>query len=125
MENTVGQRVRIVRESNELSLRAFAKEIKVSDTTLRKIENDENKPSFDTIMSIVQTFLINVKWLMIGDGPMNYDPNAVSMVAEGEEAYIPDAKLSMVKWMQKIEDELKDIRKSIHPRYTKKTTLQK
>lgn len=125
MENTVGQRVRIVRKTNDLSLRAFAKEIKVSDTTLRKIENDENKPSFDTIMSIVQTFLINVKWLMVGDGPMNYNPNEVSMVKEDEQAYIPDAKLSMVKWMQKIEDELKDIRESIHPRYTKKTTLQK
>lgn len=63
--NTIGERIKILRKSKELSQVEFAEAIGISQGTLSDIENDRCKPSIDTIISIHNAFNCSFNWLLI------------------------------------------------------------
>lgn len=63
-------RVRQLRERLELSQKALADQIGISDAALSKIESGVNNPARSTLMSIARVFNVSLHWLETGEGEM-------------------------------------------------------
>lgn len=65
--STLGERIRIIRKTNQLSQKQFANIIGVSQGTLSELEKDKYKPSIDIIIGIQHNFKVELEWLVIGN----------------------------------------------------------
>lgn len=68
--NSLGERIKKLRIVLCLSQREFGKRIGIVKTAVSKIENGENSPREQTIMSICRVFDVNESWLKDGIGDM-------------------------------------------------------
>lgn len=88
----MNERIKMIREANELNTRDFAKKIGITSSSVSKLESGENKPSERTIMLICDRFKINRDWLVNGIGDMSYEPTTddqiVDEVLDGEDEFI-------------------------------------
>jgi len=66
----VGKRIRLIRLSQNKSIRKFAKELNVSQGTLCEIENGKAAPSYKVLYLMGKKYGINLNWLVNGDGEM-------------------------------------------------------
>lgn len=66
------KRISKVIEKEGLNPTSFSKKIGVSDQVIRNIvTNERNKPGFDVLVAIIQTFdWLNSEWLITGKGEM-------------------------------------------------------
>lgn len=74
---TVGERVKFLRSSMDLSQKVFGEKISISAPSVARIESGENNPSERTIRLICQEFGVSYAWLKDGVGDM--------LVEEGED----------------------------------------
>lgn len=63
-------RIKSIRNSNNMSQSDFAKRLSVSRSAICKMESGENSPSEQTINLICREFSINETWLRTGEGEM-------------------------------------------------------
>lgn len=68
MPDTIGIRIKKLREIKKLKQKEFAKIIDVSQGTLSDIENGKFTPSVDTIISVSRYMNVSTDWLLKGDG---------------------------------------------------------
>ena len=61
---SIGERVRLIRHTNEMSQIAFGKTIGKSQAEVSKIENGEYEPSAKTIRRICKTYNVSADWLL-------------------------------------------------------------
>ena len=74
MENCINERIKLIVEYIGKPINSIAKEIGVSQPTLKACVDGSNKPSFDTIQKILSTYTdINPTWLVVGEGKMLLD----------------------------------------------------
>lgn len=67
VQETINDRIRYIIEKEGHTVSSFAKKIDVGDQTVRSITKDRNKPSYDIIVKILESFeWINAKWLVMG-----------------------------------------------------------
>lgn len=64
---SIGQRIKDLRKSNNLTQKEFAKIINLSQGRLSELEQNKTKPSSDTLISICQHFKISINWLLTGE----------------------------------------------------------
>lgn len=74
----ISERIKTVRGS--LSRAAFAKKIKITESTLRNYESGLSLPNSDTIAIICETCDTDPEWLILGTGSMH--PNDTSAVQQ-------------------------------------------
>ncbi|MED4585817.1 helix-turn-helix transcriptional regulator [Brevibacillus choshinensis] len=67
MDTIVG-RVRHIRKFYKLNQQMFSKAINISQGRLSEIEKNICKPSAETLISLSQTFNVNLNWLLLGKG---------------------------------------------------------
>ncbi len=67
---TIGDRIKIIRESEKKNQRDFASSIKISQPTLAMFENGQREPKDIHIEQICLKFGVNEKWLRTGEGDM-------------------------------------------------------
>lgn len=67
----MNNRIRTIRQSANMSMRAFGDRIGVSSAAVSKIETGVNAPSEQTIRAICNEFNINREWLEFGVGEMS------------------------------------------------------
>jgi len=95
----LGTRLRQWRKTLPLKSYELAKLIKISQGSLSDIENNKSLPSADTIAKLYQYSDLNIIWLLLGKGPMNYERKDVSdlddgaLVQEAAQDYGEDRKL--------------------------------
>ena len=95
----LGTRLRQWRKTLPLKSYELAKLIKISQGSLSDIENNKSLPSADTIAKLYQYSDLNIIWLLLGKGPMNYERKGVSdlddgaLVQEAAQDYGEDRKL--------------------------------
>ena len=85
---TIGERIKMVRESRHLTKTKFGDTIHISISAVTKIENGQNNPSDQTISLICSCFGINKSWLLTGVGEMEcpYDRDAeINRIMQGED----------------------------------------
>lgn len=71
MKNTVNSRVKLLRTQLRLTQNEFASELKVSASTISKIEAGE-KPSPATLDTIIDHYSVPEDWLLNGKGELTY-----------------------------------------------------
>lgn len=71
---TIGDRIKLVRESEGKNQRDFAASIKISQPTLAMFENGQREPKDIHIEQICIKFNINDKWLRTGESEMYNEP---------------------------------------------------
>lgn len=89
---TINQRVKILRETVNLSQTAFAEAIGTTRSNLAQIEQEKQLPTLTQIKAIVLNYNVTYDWLIDGAGPMQ----RLSMVAEKEEEYGGDYRYNNV-----------------------------
>ena len=62
--NSIGERVRKLRDERGLSQLALGKAIGVRQTTISQIENGENKPSWKTLQKLTEYFGVPLSYLL-------------------------------------------------------------
>ena len=67
---TLGERIKLVRKENGLTLEAFGGLIGISNPAVSRIERGLNNPSSQTILLICREFHVREEWLREGIEPM-------------------------------------------------------
>lgn len=62
--NTVGERVRRLRDERGLSQLALGNAIGMRQSTISQIENGENKPSWKTLQKLAEYFGVQLSYLL-------------------------------------------------------------
>ncbi len=66
-QETINSRVRYIIEKEGHTVSSFAKKIDIGDQTIRSITKDRNKPSYDIIVRIIESFdWVDANWLVMG-----------------------------------------------------------
>lgn len=99
-ELKIGERIKLVREKQKLSQKAFAEKCgNVPSTTISKYEQGVIKPSAE-ILSKMGYMGININWLLTGEGEMMRGKGeAESVAAEAVEALSENRMLEKIVLM--------------------------
>lgn len=62
--STLGNRIRSLRESENIQQNEFAKKIGVSNVVLSRYESGERKPDYDTLETIADYFNVTIDYLL-------------------------------------------------------------
>ncbi|GAB6075420.1 helix-turn-helix domain-containing protein [Desulfurobacterium crinifex] len=71
----IGKRLKKVRKTLGITQRNFAKEIGISEATLRRYENEQFLPDAEVLQRLAKKFGINIHWLITGEGSMFVNPD--------------------------------------------------
>jgi transcriptional regulator with XRE-family HTH domain len=66
MKETIGDRIKSVREKNNLSTISFAKTLEISQPSLTGLENNKSEPRAKTIIALIEKFGVDPNWLLTG-----------------------------------------------------------
>jgi transcriptional regulator with XRE-family HTH domain len=91
-DNDFGKRLRSVRKSLQLNQKEFAKGIKCSLTSLSDIETGKSKPCHDFFYNIVNTYHVNLYYLLFGQGNMFTTPDR-DVLIEGNQIKTGDEEV--------------------------------
>lgn len=75
MKTTINQRINEIKMKYNLSVNSFAKQIEISQPTLKSIIDGIGKPSYDTIYKILINYPISAEWLILEKGSMEPSEN--------------------------------------------------
>ena len=84
---TLGERIHLIRKSNNMSLRAFGDVVGISSSSIARLESGENNPSEQTIRAICSEFDISREWFLAGTGSMNVCSVQNDSTTLGERVY--------------------------------------
>lgn len=84
METTINQRFEIICKNNNLNVSSFSKRINVSQPTIKAIFDGKTKPSYETIVRVLNEFNVTAEWLILEKGNMYYE-NIVNAITEDNE----------------------------------------
>lgn len=99
--NTIGERIKMIIESEKMNEFSFSKRIGKSNTAVAKIVKGESKPGFEVIEAILTEFpMLNSDWLIQGTGQMLKSEQKDSIKAG---AYLQD-------YLQKLENQFAEMK---------------
>lgn len=89
MENTVNERIKLLRNTLQLSQTEFAGKTGMSSPGVWKLEQGETKPRSSTLVNIANTFGVDKDWLIEGKGELTFKdvPEAKPTSSWKDEAY--------------------------------------
>lgn len=70
MKNEIGKRIQQFREKLGLNQGEFSREIKISQTTVSRVESGEKKPSQAFLNAMMIRYAVNPDWVLTGKGEM-------------------------------------------------------
>lgn len=96
MDN-MGERFKLIRKEMGLSQEAFGKRLKVTTSSISRIESGINNPSDRTIALVCTEFGINEEWLRTGNGPRTMTTSG-SLLSQLQKKYdMSDLELRIIK----------------------------
>ncbi len=108
--DTLGKRIKKLREQNKISQKDFAQKIKVSNVVLSRYESDERRPDYETLERIADYFEVSVDYLL-GRTDIKSVKNII--IDKDFEAFANDPELQ--KWYKELpeskEEDLRRLRK--------------
>lgn len=111
-------RIKAIRNSQNMSQTEFAKRLLVSRSAICKMESGENSPSDQTINLICREFNINEDWLRNGIEPMEKPRSGklsyyMSDIVAGDDDFIRDLIEVYMELDKTSKDALKEIAKKM------------
>ena len=90
-------RIKAVREANNMSLTRFAEKLKTSVATISRYESGDRIPSDASLKLISKEFNVSYAWLKNGEGPMDdiSDDSSILRVIETYQS-LPDRLRALV-----------------------------
>ena len=67
INNTIGTRLKIIRESKNLSIPQVSEKTGISKGNLSTIENNKSKPSADALMKLSKLYGVTTDWILFGE----------------------------------------------------------
>ena len=80
--NTIGERINILRKSQNLTLEKFGEKLGVTKTAISRLEKNERNVTDQMIKSICREFHVDYIWLTTGAGEMFQDSDEVFLEQE-------------------------------------------
>jgi transcriptional regulator with XRE-family HTH domain len=65
--DTIGKRIRALRESQNLKRKDIADLLGISEGNLHSMENDKTNPSATTLIKLAKFFKVTSDWILLGD----------------------------------------------------------
>lgn len=67
-KETINKRICYIIEKEGHNISSFARKIGIGDQTIRSITKDRNKPSYEIIVKIIESFeWVDANWLVMGE----------------------------------------------------------
>lgn len=110
IKETIGDRLKSVRVSNNFSTNKFAEILGIAQSAITKIENGNSDPSAKTLIAIYEKFRIDPLWLLTGQtAHVIQNPNAlkIGQLADSLPDDIQKILLTLVKREVRLERILK------------------
>lgn len=91
MNGTINKRIAYIIEQSGKSLTSYAKQIGISQASLRDIVINDSSPKWSTVEKIIKAEpLINTHWLLTGEGSMKKDDNLQPAHITAENSIVGD-----------------------------------
>lgn len=71
----MNERIKLIRESNQLNQEEFGQRLRITKASVSRLESGVNNPSDQTVKLICTEFGINENWLRTGSDDMYFDSN--------------------------------------------------
>lgn len=94
---TINDRFKMVRKDSGLSQDAFSKRLKITSTSISKIESGINNPSDRTIALVCSEFGISEEWLRTGNGPKTLATSGTLLGQLQQKYDMSDLELRIIK----------------------------
>lgn len=108
MDNqTVGERIRMIRNLNQLSAKDFAEKMRVTQSYISKIEHDAEKPSKMFLHVVILMFKVSEHWLLTGQGEMSTHTDEI-LCSKG----LP-CEICIINKLKRIRAELEEVQKKM------------
>ena len=79
-ENSIGQRIMLIINEKNLTVRSFSNTISCAHTTISNVINGKSEPGFKILSTILNKYPdISCKWLMLNEGEMRNENNSTSI----------------------------------------------
>lgn len=102
---TINDRIRYVIEKERCTISSFARRTSLGNQTIRNITLDRNKPSYEVIVKIIESFdWIDANWLVMGEenvSEINYDRDKLYSIISSQQKIIEKQQDTIDKLMEK------------------------
>ena len=102
---TINDRIRYVIEKERCTISSFARKTSLGNQTIRNITLDRNKPSYEVIVKIIESFdWIDANWLVMGEEnvpEINYDRDKLYSIISSQQKIIEKQQDTIDKLMEK------------------------
>ena len=111
-ELNIGERIKMIRDDNNMTMQAFGERIASDSAAVSRIEKNQRKATAKTIKLICKEFNINEDWLINGEGEMYNKPKSdevgyMRLLAEIAAIKDEEVRKLLEKAVQLNEDDLK------------------
>jgi transcriptional regulator with XRE-family HTH domain len=100
MANSLGDRIRLIRKTNQLNQIEFSNKIGISQGTLSELEQDKYSPSLETILSIHRVFQTNLDWFLLDEKVHKIDEKDADLF----QTSLNDTQLKLIKLLGQLTD---------------------
>ena len=112
--STIGQRIKLLRTKNNLSLQELADLVGKSKGNISGYENDKYEPSAQTIISIAKHFKVSTDWILNGEEFQNQNDTTEEKVS------VPNSELEsdLIQMFRLLDDrDREDVFESVKSKY--------
>ncbi|ERK40220.1 DNA-binding helix-turn-helix protein [Segatella baroniae F0067] len=109
-QETINDRIRYIIEKEGHTVSSFAKKIDIGNQTIRSITKGRNKPSYDIIVKIVDSFdWVDANWLVMGQkGDADTDRKKLYAVIATQQKTIENQQKTIDRLTAKLIQDLPD-----------------
>lgn len=90
ISDTIGTRLKIIRESKSLKISQVSEKTGISKGNISTIENDKTKPSADALMKLSKLYGVTTDWILFGQ-----TPGEAGSKSDGLSVVVPNLELGV------------------------------
>lgn len=107
-KETINDRVRYIIKKEGHTISSFARKIDIGDQTIRSITKNRNKPSYELIVKIIESFeWVDANWLVMGEkSDMDVDKKKLYSIISTQQKTIENQQKTIDRLTAKLVQEL-------------------